>query len=133
MGLCVPGQQNLPVEQTGFTGSLLHSAGTTGCAATTVDTLNGLLLAAPSRNHASHHVISFLTRYVLTPFGLPDIIDSYRGMISISNFTSQVVLSWALEHGILWNFHLAYWPQAAGLIERHSYLTQRHAFQAFKL
>ena len=75
------------------------------------------LLVAPSSNAVGHHVIFLLTRYVLLPSSPPPaIIDSNQS----TNFTSQTVQSWAIEHRILCNFYLVYLSQAVGFIERHN-------------
>jgi transposase InsO family protein len=44
------------------------------------------------------------------------IIESDQG----THFTSQIVKKWAQEMDVMWNYHLAYNPQAAGNIERHN-------------
>lgn len=78
------------------------------------------LLVAPFSNAIGHHVIFLLTRSVLLPFGPPAIIDSNQIKNQSTNFTSQTVQSWALEHRILCNFYLVYLPQAVGFTERHN-------------
>jgi transposase InsO family protein len=37
-----------------------------------------------------------------------------------THFTGQIVKQWAQEMDVMWNYHLAYNPQAAGSIERHN-------------
>jgi hypothetical protein len=36
------------------------------------------------------------------------------------HFTSQIVKKWAQEMDVMWNYHLAHNPEAAGNIERHN-------------
>lgn len=80
---------------------------------TIIDAYTGLLLAIPTQHSSSKQVISFLTKFIFVLFGFPDIIDSDQR----AHFTSQETQQWALQHNILWNFHLGYHSQAAGLIE----------------
>ena len=88
------------------------------------------LLVAPSSNAVGHHVIFLLTRCVLLPFGPPAIIDSNQS----TNFTSQTIQSWALEHGLLWTFFLSGLLAPRNWIYREAqWLMQRHISQALKL
>lgn len=96
---------------------LLPSVTASRYATTIIGTFTGLLLPPET---VCHHVICFLTGYVLVTVSPPDVIDSNLS----SHFTFQDVQSWALEHGILWNFYSAYQPQPAGLMERHNGLLE---------
>ncbi|XP_063807535.1 uncharacterized protein LOC134999989 isoform X2 [Pseudophryne corroboree] len=104
----LPGQ----IWQMDFIGPLPESR---GCkfACTAVDTYSGLMVAFPCKTATQWSTIRTL-EIIVQYYGMPLQIQTDNG----SHFTGQQVKDYAQEHNIEWLYHMPYYPQAAGLIER---------------
>ena len=80
-----------------------------------MDTATGLLAAYPARHPGQKAVIAALEQ-LCAACGRPLIIESDQG----THFTGVLVQQLALDLQIDWKFHVAYYPQAAGMIERYN-------------
>uniref|UniRef100_A0A672UA78 Integrase catalytic domain-containing protein n=1 Tax=Strigops habroptila TaxID=2489341 RepID=A0A672UA78_STRHB len=80
---------------------------------TAVDTYSGYLIAHPCRRATQDSTIKPLELIILYR-GIPLQIQSDNG----SHFKNQKVQQFADTNNIQWIFHIPYYPQAAGLIER---------------
>jgi hypothetical protein len=80
-----------------------------------VDVLSGVMLTKAHKRPDAMATIYTLWCW-WARFGPLAIIQSDQG----TYLTSQIVKKWAQEIDVMWNYHLAYNPQAAGNIERHN-------------
>ncbi|XP_072891825.1 uncharacterized protein [Hemitrygon akajei] len=78
-----------------------------------VDTYSGVVLARPSARADQDSTVAGLD-YLISHYGIPEEIQSDNG----SHFTGGQVADWAVAHGVYWVFHIPYYPQASGLVER---------------
>ncbi|XP_053567042.1 uncharacterized protein LOC128656897 [Bombina bombina] len=104
----LPGQ----IWQIDFIGPLPSSK---GCqyVCTAVDTYSGYLIAHPCKQATQINTIKTLE--LITKFyGTPLQIQSDNG----THFTGHMVQGYSAERYIQWIYHIPYYPQAAGLIER---------------
>nr|XP_033811836.1 uncharacterized protein LOC117365469 [Geotrypetes seraphini] len=80
---------------------------------TMVDTYSGLLVAYPCRKANQENTIRALGLITLY-YGHPLEIQSDRG----THFTGNMIRDWINDNNVQWRLHVAYHPQASGLIER---------------
>ncbi len=107
------------VWQIDFVGSLPLSK---GCKyiCTAVDTYSGVLVTFPCKraNQASNlNTLQLIQQY----YGMPLKIQTDNG----THFTGNKIKEWASNQGVEWIYHIAYYPQASGLIERLNGLLKR--------
>ncbi len=107
------------VWQMDFIGPLTLSK---GCkyVCTAVDTYSGVLVAFPCKraNQASTlNTLQLIEQY----YGMPLQIQTDNG----THFTGTKIKEWASSHGVEWIYHISYYPQASGLIERLNGLLKR--------
>lgn len=103
-----PGQ----VWQMDFIGPMDMSG---GCkyVCTAVDTYSGILVVHPCRYANQFSTLKCLN-LITTYYGLPEQVQTDNG----THFRGANVQKWAEDNHIQWIFHVPYYPQAAGLIER---------------
>lgn len=78
-----------------------------------MDPVSGLVFAKPTKYANRHSTIEALGQ-LIHQYGPPHQIESDQG----THFSGHNVQDWAQGLGIDWIFHIAYHPQANGLIER---------------
>ena len=89
-------------------------------AITSVDTATRLL-AAYLACHLDQKVVIAALEHLCSTFGRPLVIGSDRW----THFTGSLVKQWAQDMQIAWKFHVAYHPQAAGMIEQYNGLLKQ--------
>ena len=118
-GQMVWGRVLLTRWQVNVTGPLPSSEGFK-YAITCVDTATRLL-AAYLACHLDQKVVIAALEHLCSTFGRPLVIGSDRW----THFTGSLVKQWAQDMQIAWKFHVAYHPQAAGMIEWHNGLLKQ--------
>jgi transposase InsO family protein len=96
-----------------FIGPLQTHKGDYAC--TMVDVHSGVMLAKAHKRPATMATIYTLWCWRARN-GHPAIIESDQG----THFISQIVKKWVKKMDVMWNYYLAYNPQAAGNIEGHN-------------
>lgn len=113
MGSIYRGQQAAKVWQMDFIGPLPPGKGKKQYCCTAVDTYPGVLLALPTE-HANQECTLKMLADIITHYGTPVEIQTDNG----THFTGRKVRDWAKENYVYWVYHIPYYPQSAGLIER---------------
>ncbi|KAM5170509.1 uncharacterized protein ACMZJ9_003402 [Mantella aurantiaca] len=80
---------------------------------TAVDTYSGLMIAFPCASATQWSTLRTL-EVIIQYYGMPLQIQTDNG----SHFTGKEVKEFASQNNIEWVYHMPYYPQAAGLIER---------------
>lgn len=106
------GQAPAQIWQIDYIGPLPQSR---GCQyiCTCVDTYSGVLVACAYRRAVQKNTIKTLEIIALY-YGMPMQIQSDNG----SHFKGKQIQDYAEQNNIEWIYHIPYYPQAAGLIER---------------
>ncbi|XP_066456619.1 uncharacterized protein [Eleutherodactylus coqui] len=112
MGHIGRGQLPAQIWQMDFVGPLPESR---GCKyiCTAVDTFSGLMVGFPCKTAtqwSTLRTLEVITQY----YGTPLQIQTDNG----SHFTGNQVKEYASKNNIEWVYHMPYYPQAAGLVER---------------
>ncbi|XP_073421989.1 uncharacterized protein [Dendrobates tinctorius] len=112
MGHIGRGQLPAQIWQMDFIGPLSESR---GCkyVCTAVDTYSGLMVGFPCKaatQWSTERTLEIITQY----YGVPLQIQTDNG----SHFTGDAIKKYAQDNNIQWVYHIPYYPQAAGLVER---------------
>nr|XP_012328210.1 uncharacterized protein K02A2.6-like [Aotus nancymaae] len=106
------GKESAQIWQIDYIGPLPMSK---GCAyiCTIVDTYSGVLIGCPYKRATQLNTLKTLD-YIILYYGTPLQIQSDNG----SHFKGKLITDYCAKHNIEWIYHIPYYPQAAGLIER---------------
>ncbi|KAL0589024.1 Golgin subfamily A member 2, partial [Plecturocebus cupreus] len=106
------GKQAAQIWQIDYIGPLPISK---GCAyiCTIVNTYSGVLIGCSYKRATQLNILKTLD-YIILYYGVPMQIQSDNG----SHFKGKVINDYCAHHNIKWIYHIPYYPQAAGLIER---------------
>lgn len=80
---------------------------------TAADTYSGYLIAHPSKKATHHSTICTIDTIILY-YGIPLQIQTDNG----SHFPNKFVQRYTEQQNTQWVFHISYYPQPVGLIER---------------
>ncbi|XP_051497704.1 uncharacterized protein LOC127395183 [Apus apus] len=83
---------------------------------TMVETSTGWLETYPVPHATARNTILGLEMQILWRHGTPERIESDNG----THFKNSLVTDWAKEHGIEWIYHIPYYAQASGKVERYN-------------